>query len=173
MEMTEAEIRKSYREAANPQKQVVILAQLNQCSREEISRIVDGAVAPIRMRTEAKFIPLSERREKGRNLDGSERAKAVLTVCYRCGTPIPAERMAKGRRSCGLCRKTQAEYDVARKERARQRRRWARENGFCTTCGAKLEEGEKHVQCFVCRQKNTLAQKEYNDKKKREGKEKS
>ncbi len=42
MEMTEAEIRNSYKYAANAKKQIMILAQLNDCSRERIELILFG-----------------------------------------------------------------------------------------------------------------------------------
>lgn len=43
--MTDGEIRTSYRQAKNPKKQIGILAQLNQCSKEEICRIIAGEPA--------------------------------------------------------------------------------------------------------------------------------
>lgn len=40
MQMTESEIVRSYKEAAEPARQIRILAQLNCCSQDDIARIV-------------------------------------------------------------------------------------------------------------------------------------
>lgn len=46
MEMTDEEIRRSYRQAKNPKQQLHILADLNCCSVAEIKAIVEQRISP-------------------------------------------------------------------------------------------------------------------------------
>lgn len=82
MQMTEGEIRRSYREAREKKKQIRILAELNACSVAEIQAILDGK-KPERASVKRGPKPKAARVKKAETKEVPETAPAIVFISRR------------------------------------------------------------------------------------------
>lgn len=82
MQMTEGEIRRSYKEAREKKKQIRILAELNACSVAEIQAILDGR-KPERPSAKRGPKPKAARVKKAETKEVPETAPAIVFISRR------------------------------------------------------------------------------------------
>ena len=152
MQMTEGEIRASYRQAKDKKKQIGILADLNSCPKEEIKRILEGGTMenPKRGRKPKSLVETPGEEKK----EAAVKSPKVRTVrIVRNTTPVKLAVMEVPRNVKGVMdeklldmrdslTRLKADYDKLGRDIARREKDYEDYRDFVTTVVIKHEEVE-------------------------------